>query len=156
MEEGTLDRIGTAEKGTNPTVLRHLASGYAFIGDTPFLPGYCVLTATPQVDHLTDLPFDKRARFLLAMSLVGEALMAVCRSRHVNDEILGNTDHDAHAHIWPRYDEEPAASIGGPVWRYPREQRVAVTDVFSTTKHGELTSRSADAREELNRRAGPA
>jgi diadenosine tetraphosphate (Ap4A) HIT family hydrolase len=156
MEEWQLDRIGTAERGANPTVLRRLASGYAFMGDTQFLPGYCVLTATPQVEHLPDLPFDQRARFLLDMSLVGEVLMAVCQPRRVNYEILGNTDHYLHAHIWPRYDWEPAEYIGGPVWRYPREQRAAATEAFSIPKHGELKTRIAVALEELSRRASHA
>ena len=35
------DRIGSAQRGENPTVLRHLDAGFAVIGDTQFLPGYC-------------------------------------------------------------------------------------------------------------------
>ncbi|WP_199754944.1 hypothetical protein [Amycolatopsis sp. WAC 04197] len=42
------DRIGSALRGGNPTVLRRLDAGFAVIGDTQFLPGYCVL--------LTDSP----------------------------------------------------------------------------------------------------
>ncbi len=35
------DRIGAAERGENPMVLARMRSGYAVIGDTQFLPGYC-------------------------------------------------------------------------------------------------------------------
>lgn len=34
------DRIGSALRGENPTVLKRLPSGFAVIGDTQFLPGY--------------------------------------------------------------------------------------------------------------------
>ena len=74
--------------------------------------------------------------------------MAVCRPRRVNYEILGNTDHYLHAHIWPRYEWEPAEYSGGPVWRYPRERRAAVADAYDATKHGELKLRIAQALEE--------
>jgi hypothetical protein len=34
-------------------------------------------------------------------------------------EILGNRDEFLHAHIWPRYDWEPAEIVHKPVWLYP-------------------------------------
>ncbi|MFI9452759.1 hypothetical protein [Amycolatopsis sp. NPDC052450] len=36
----------------------------------------------------------------------------------MNVEILGNTDPFLHAHVWPRYDWEPADKVGQPVWLY--------------------------------------
>ncbi|MEP6815105.1 MAG: diadenosine tetraphosphate hydrolase, partial [Marmoricola sp.] len=27
-----------------------------------------------------------------------------------------------HAHLWPRYEWEPADLVGGPVWGYDREK----------------------------------
>ncbi len=36
-------------------------------------------------------------------------------------EILGNTDGFLHAHVWPRYDWEPAERVTKPVWLYPPE-----------------------------------
>jgi hypothetical protein len=32
---------------------------------------------------------------------------------------LGNTDAFLHAHVWPRYDWEPADRVGHLVWLYP-------------------------------------
>lgn len=37
------DRIGSALRGGNPTVLRRLEVGFAVFGDTQFLPGCSVL-----------------------------------------------------------------------------------------------------------------
>lgn len=122
------DRIGAALNGTNPTVLRRLDAGFAVIGDVQFLPGYCVLlTDTPGVERLTDLPRERRLRFLADMDLAAEAVERVCGRRdpgfrRVNLEILGNTDPFLHAHIWPRYDWEPAHLVGRPVWLHPAER----------------------------------
>ena len=41
-DDWRMDRIGSAQRAENPTVLRHLDAGFAVIGDTQFLPGYCV------------------------------------------------------------------------------------------------------------------
>ncbi|MFI7246055.1 HIT family protein [Streptomyces qinglanensis] len=125
------DRIGSALRGENPAVLRRLASGFAVIGDVQFLPGYALLLVDdPGVRRLSDLPKAKRLSFLSDMDRLGEAVERACRRldpafRRVNLEILGNTDPFLHAHVWPRYDWEPASLVGGPVWLYPREHRSA-------------------------------
>ncbi len=123
-----VDRIGAALRGENPTVLRRLTSGFAVIGDVQFLPGYSVLLADePDVQRLSDLPRAKRLSFLSDMDQLGEAVERVCRRldpvfRRVNLEILGNTDPFLHAHVWPRFEWEPADMVGKPVWLYPRER----------------------------------
>ncbi|MDN3261588.1 diadenosine tetraphosphate hydrolase [Streptomyces sp. CSDS2] len=121
-------RIRAALSGTNPTVLRRLTSGFAVIGDVQFLPGYSVLLVDePDVQRLSDLPRAKRLSFLSDMDRLGEAVERACRRldpafRRVNLEILGNTDPFLHAHVWPRYEWEPADVVGRPVWLYPRER----------------------------------
>lgn len=121
------DRVGSALAGRNPTVMSRLPGGFAVIGDVQFLPGYSVLiTDRPGVDRLSDLPREERARFLSSMDLLGEAVEQVCAARdaafrRVNLEILGNADALLHAHVWPRYDWEPAELITRPVWLHPRE-----------------------------------
>ncbi|MGW1545533.1 diadenosine tetraphosphate hydrolase [Streptomyces sp. NPDC002346] len=42
--------------------------------------------------------------------------------RRVDLEILGNTDPLLHAHVWPRFEWEPADLVGAPVWLYPRDR----------------------------------
>ncbi|MER7767004.1 diadenosine tetraphosphate hydrolase [Kitasatospora sp. NPDC096140] len=122
------DRIGSALRGENPTVLRRLTAGFAVIGDVQFLPGYSVLLADdPRVERLSDLPRDGRLAFLSDMDRLGEAVERASRRldpafRRVNLEILGNTDGFLHAHVWPRFDWEPAGLVGRPVWLYPRDR----------------------------------
>ncbi|MBB5935571.1 diadenosine tetraphosphate hydrolase [Streptomyces zagrosensis] len=121
------DRIGSALRGENPTVLRRLKAGFAVIGDVQFLPGYAVLLSDePQVQRLSELPKAKRLAFLSDLDLLGEAVEQACHRldpalRRVNLEILGNTDGFLHAHVWPRYEWEPADLVKMPVWRYPRD-----------------------------------
>jgi len=125
MSDWRADRIGSALRGENPTVLARLPASFAVIGDVQWLPGYCVLLADdPGVTRLSDLPRPRRLEFLDSMDRLGEAVELACRAadpafRRINLEILGNTDAFLHAHIWPRYDWEPADRIGHPVWLYP-------------------------------------
>ncbi|MGW1740231.1 diadenosine tetraphosphate hydrolase [Nocardia sp. NPDC001965] len=122
------DRIGSALRGANPTVLRRPDAGFAVIGDVQFLPGYSVLLADdPGVRRLSDLPRQRRTAFLADMDRLGEAVERACvrmdpAFRRVNLEILGNTDDFLHAHIWPRFDREPDGLVRGPVWLYPRDR----------------------------------
>lgn len=126
MGDWRQDRIGSARRGENPTVMARLPAAFAVIGDVQWLPGYCVLLADdPTVDRLTDLPRPRRLAYLESMDRLGEAVEQACAAadpafRRVNLEILGNTDAFLHAHVWPRYEWEPAELVGGPVWLYPR------------------------------------
>ncbi|MEV6559505.1 diadenosine tetraphosphate hydrolase [Nocardia sp. NPDC051756] len=126
-EDFRADRIGSALRGENPTVLRRLTAGFAVIGDVQFLPGYSVLlTDDPAAQRLSDLPRSKRTAFLTDLDHLAEAVERACARldsafRRVNLEILGNTDPFLHAHIWPRFDWEPTDLVRSPVWLYPRD-----------------------------------
>ncbi|MEU4424851.1 diadenosine tetraphosphate hydrolase [Actinoplanes sp. NPDC024001] len=126
-----LDRIGSALRGENPTVLARLATSFAVIGDSQLLPGYCVLlTDDPTANRLTDLPRPRRLAFLADMDLLGEAIATVCHRRdsgfrRVNYSILGNLDPYLHAHVHARYTWEPEDRAKGPVFGYPAELRSA-------------------------------
>ncbi|TDD57411.1 diadenosine tetraphosphate hydrolase [Kribbella antibiotica] len=128
MEDWRRDRIGSALRGENPTVLRRMDGGFAVIGDVQFLPGYCVLLVDdPGVQRLSELPRGKRVEFLTSMERLGEAVERGCARvdpafRRVNLEILGNADPFLHAHVWPRYEWEPAELVTRPVWLYERER----------------------------------
>ncbi len=123
-EQWCWDRLAAADRGDNPTVLRRLDTGWAVIGDVQHLPGYCLLLYAGTANHLTDLPHEERTRFLLDVSILGEAVKTACTAldpqfRRVNYEILGNTWPHLHAHLHARYAWEPDQYRGGPVWRYP-------------------------------------
>jgi diadenosine tetraphosphate (Ap4A) HIT family hydrolase len=136
------DRIGAAHRGENPLVMARLRSGFAVIGDTQHLPGYSLLLVDdPAVDHLTDLDWQRRTQFLFDLALLGEAVTAACRDnglRRINYEVLGNSIPILHGHIHARYGWEPPERIGGPVWRYPREERNDPRHAYSDARHGAL------------------
>jgi diadenosine tetraphosphate (Ap4A) HIT family hydrolase len=137
------DRVGSARRGENPMVLARMRSGWAVIGDTQFLPGYCVLLSDVDgANHLTDLPRLLRTEFLTDMALLGEAVMAACNGldpslRRLNYEILGNTDQYLHAHVFPRYGWEPEELLTGPVWGYPDDRWTSPRDAY-TEEHEPL------------------
>lgn len=125
MDDWRKDRVRSALQGRNPTVLARLSSGFAVIGDTQFLPGYCLLLSDdPGADRLADLPRARRLAFLADLDLIGEAVQTVCARhdpefRRVNYTVLGNLDPILHAHVHPRYGWEPPELLRGPVSHYP-------------------------------------
>ena len=138
------DRVGATERGEHPLVLARMRSGYAVMGDTQFLPGYCVLLATPQVESLNDLSLEQRSDFLLDMTLIGDAIMAICQPLRINYAILGNTDHFLHAHVHPRYDWEPEEYRGGPPFSYPPDRWTSAEYQYAEERHGNLRARLSE------------
>ena len=128
MTDWRADRIGSALRGENPTVLARLPAAFAVLGDPQWLPGYCVLLSDdPTADRLSDLSRPERTDYLASMALLGEAVERACAERdagfrRVNLEILGNADAYLHAHVWPRYTWEPPHLATRPVWLYPAER----------------------------------
>jgi diadenosine tetraphosphate (Ap4A) HIT family hydrolase len=151
MADWKEDRIGSAERGENPTEIARMRSGFAVIGDTQFLPGYCLLLAAPQVEQLSDLPFAERGVYLQDMSLLGEAIMCVCRPLRVNYEILGNYDRYLHTHLFPRYEWEPRKRLENPVWLYPDAVSADPNAAYSEDRHGNLRQQLAEMLVELMR-----
>lgn len=138
MEDWKKDRIDSALRGSNPTVICRMKSGFAVLGDTQFLPGYCILLAYPKVGGLNELTEQKRQDFLMDMSLLGDAILDVCKPLRVNYDILGNTDAFLHAHIFPRYEWEEEENRRMPVWLYPRENWSKAEYQFNEKDHERL------------------
>lgn len=143
------DRIGSAVRGENPTVLTKLKSGFAVLADAQFLPGYCILLGHPKARSLNDLSAVSRLLFLREMSIIGDAILEVCSPIRINYEILGNTDAYLHAHIIPRYDWEDESKRKQPVWLYPKENWSKPEFQFNEEKHGELKRLLAEKLHEL-------
>ena len=134
-------------------VLTRMKSGYAVIGDTQFLPGYCVLLAYPKAASLNDLNYPQRADFLLDMSLLGEAVQTVCDPIRVNCSIYGNSDAYLHAHVFPRYEWEPEERKRYPVWQYPAGMWSNQEFQYMEHKHGPMKAQITDKLKKLMRRA---
>lgn len=113
-----VEQLERARRGQHERLISRLASGWVCLGSYQFLPGYCVLLADPIVESLNALDGTARARFLLDMATVGDALLTVTDAWRINYAILGNGDPTLHAHIQPRYLSEPAEFRSGPVDRY--------------------------------------
>lgn len=145
MSDWRDDRIGAAHRGENPMVLLRMRSGFAVIGDTQHLPGYCLLLCQDAaINHLSDLPWRARQEFLFDLALLGEAVEFACRDdglRRVNYEVLGNAMEWLHGHVHARYDWEPANRIGWPVSSYPEAERNATVNAYDAQRHGELRTR---------------
>ena len=132
------ERLAELEQGRNPQMVARMKSGFAVMADSQYLPGYCLLLAYPEVDHLTDLEPAARSQFLLDMSVLGEAVMSATNSRRVNYAILGNLDPFLHAHVWPRYDwENPQYKLSPPT-DYPLNVREAPSNRYEATKHDKI------------------
>jgi len=115
------ERVALAQENRNAAVICRMPSGWAVLGDSQFLPGYCLLLADPVVPSLNEMEPSHRIHFLNDMAHIGDALLEVTEAYRINYEILGNDDSALHAHIFPRYLSEPADRIKSPVWLYPKD-----------------------------------
>jgi len=112
------DRVELARKGANDTVICRLPSGWVVIGDVQFLPGYCLLLADPVVASLNDLDDARRDQFLRDMTRLGDAILQVTPADRINYEILGNSEPELHAHVFPRFANERPELRRMPAWFY--------------------------------------
>ena len=112
------DRIQAALDGQNPMVMAELPGGFAVFGDVQFLPGYSVLLPKREVGSLNELSKREQSLFLQSMATLGDAILTACEPLRVNYDILGNTDHFLHAHVFPRYQSEVPERLAKPVWLY--------------------------------------
>jgi len=120
------ERVRQAQAGTNQTVICKMPSGWAVLGDSQFIQAYCLLLSDPVVDDLNVLIGDRRNQFLEDMALIGDALLNLTDAFRINYEILGNYDAALHAHIFPRYMNEPEDLRQNPIWvSYSSEERAS-------------------------------
>lgn len=132
------DRIASARDGLNPTLIAEMDSGYAVMADMQFLPGWCILLPKRNVDSLNALDAQERKSFLYDMSVLGDAILSVCKPVRVNYDILGNSDQYLHAHVYPRYAWEQEEQLKLPVWLYENHCWSDPKTGFSEERHGAL------------------
>ena len=128
------DRVALARCGANPWAIAKVRSGWAVIGDVQFLPGYCLLLADPVVPSLNDLSIEARGQFLQDMVRIGDAIIRATGSFRINYEILGNSEPELHAHIFPRYMTESEERRRMPAWFYDWQNAVH----YSEQEHGHI------------------
>lgn len=106
-------RIKMIEEQENPYFVAELETGYVVIGDHQLFKGYTLFLCK---EHKTELHFldeEFKAKFLLEMSQVAEAVYKAFHPDKLNYELLGNGDAHMHWHIFPRRESD---EIEGPVW----------------------------------------
>lgn len=134
-------RVALAQQGTNPTVICRMPSGWAVLADTQITRGYSILLSDPVVPDLNALSLEARVAFLRDMSIIGDALLEVTEAALINYEILGNTDRALHAHIVPRYADEPDEQRRKPIW----SSDLANAPKFDQARDKELMNKIAQA-----------
>lgn len=118
-------QVAAAREGREPRVITRLYSGWAVFGERQFVRGYALLLPDPVVPSLNALGAQERTQFLLDVSRLGDALLKVTGAARINYAILGNVEPALHAHVIPRYADEPEALRTSHPWAYDWERAAA-------------------------------
>ena len=111
-------QVIAAREGRDPRVIARLFSGWAVFGERQFVRGYALLLPDPVVPNLNALGARERIAFLSDMSRLGDALLKVTGAARINYAIFGNQEPALHAHVIPRYLDEPHALRDEQPWAY--------------------------------------
>ena len=102
-------QVVAAREGREPRVAARLSSGWVLFGERQFVRGYVLLLPDPVVPPSMRSGRRSAAQFLLDMARLGDALLKVTNALRINYAILGNLEPALHAHVIPRYADEPEA-----------------------------------------------
>ena len=111
-------QVVAAREGREPRVIARLTSGWVLFGERQFVRGYVLLLPDPVVPALNALGAQERGQFLLDMARLGDALLKVTEALRINYAILGNLEPALHAHVIPRYADEPEALRTAHPWAH--------------------------------------
>ena len=136
-------QVESARAGTEPALICQVSSGWVVLCTMQYLRGYCILLPDPVVPSLNDLTRQQRASYLCDMSTVGDALLDVTGAYRINYAIMGNSDQVLHAHIVPRYRNEPDEFRMNVPWSYPHE--VMDCTLFDYERDKDLILKISDA-----------
>ena len=130
------EQVEAARAGREPALICRVSSGWVVLCRMQYLRGYCLLLPEPVVQSLNDLDHEQRTRYLGEMTLIGDALLEVTGACRINYAIMGNADQVLHAHIVPRFPNEPDEYRLNQPWSYPQE--VIDSMVFDPERDREL------------------
>ena len=111
-------RVTACRAGADPTLVARMPSGWAVMGDPQVLRGYCLLLPDPVVPHLNEMPPEAQLAFLADMARLGQAVLGLTGAIRINFAIFGNVEPALHAHVIPRYEDEPAHLVKANPWGY--------------------------------------
>ena len=133
-------KVTAAREGRDPRVIARLFSGWAVFGDPQVLKAYAMLLPDPVVPSLNALSSQERTAFLLDMARLGDALLKVTGAVRINYAIFGNLEPALHAHVIPRYADEPERLRTAQPWAYDWQAAPAF-DRAATQELGEALRR---------------
>ena len=110
--------VEACRAGTHPALITRMSSGWAVMAEHQVLTGYCVLLSDPPVAHLNELAPAARNRFLADMGQLGAAVLQATAALRINYAIFGNLEPALHAHVHPRYADEPEPQRLSNPWSY--------------------------------------
>lgn len=126
--------VEACRAGRDPAVIARLPSGWAVMGQRQVLAGYCLLLPDPVVPHLNALARPECDRFMADLGRLGSAVLAATGALRINYAIFGNLEPALHAHVHPRYADEPEAMRTMNPWSYDWTQAPA----FDVAMHAHL------------------
>ena len=126
-----------------PALVARVRSGWVVMGERQVFAGYCLLLPDPVVPHLNALAAADQRLFLADMARVGDAVLTATAALRINYAMFGNAEPALHAHIFPRFATEPAATRTAQPWAFDW----SMAPEYSETAHGELKGRIAGALE---------
>jgi diadenosine tetraphosphate (Ap4A) HIT family hydrolase len=118
MDTAIHRRVEACREGRDPTLIARLPSGWAVMGDPQVLPGYSLLLPDPVVPHLNAMSPGAQAGFLADMARLGQAVLEATGALRVNYAMFGNLEPALHAHVFPRFPDEPAQLRAAHPWAY--------------------------------------
>lgn len=114
--------VDRCRAGDDPSVIARLPSGWAVMGQKQVLAGYSLLLPDPVVPHLNALDPAARDLFMADLGRLGDAVLAATGALRINYAIFGNLEPALHAHVHPRYADEPVAMRTNNPWVYDWSQ----------------------------------
>jgi diadenosine tetraphosphate (Ap4A) HIT family hydrolase len=129
--------VAACRSGAEPALIARMSSGWAVMGERQVLAGYSILLPDPVVPHLNALDAAGRGRFMTDLGLLGEAVLVAVGALRINYAIFGNLAPALHAHVHPRFVDEPLQMRERNPWAYDWEQAPSWTEA----EHGDLRNR---------------
>ena len=108
---------GEAYRAPSGEVSRRVAllpSAVAVLGYDQYYPGYTLVISRRHATELYHLPDAESQAYFGDMLRVARAIDRAFSPRKMNYELLGNTVPHLHAHVLPRYADDPR-----PGWPFP-------------------------------------
>jgi diadenosine tetraphosphate (Ap4A) HIT family hydrolase len=140
--------VAACQAGSEPALIARMQSGWAVMGSTQVLRGYCLLLPDPVVPHLNALPLAARSIFWADLGRLGDAILEVTQALRINYAIFGNLEPALHAHALPRYADEPEAYRTANPWAYDWSRAPR----FDISRDGELLQLLRDRLQNQTRR----